>query len=456
MSSSAREDFTEAYEALHASVSRVLELASASLTCPELSVFLTKLEVECRRLPTAAHAMINQLGAQSSTTELGGSLRQALADRLHITPDAASRRIAEAAELGERRALTGEALPPLLPAAAKAKREGKIGDGHVKVIREFLRDLPASVDPWTREEAERQLADLAVNRRPDDLRGLAVELMNYLNPDGNFTDEEDRARKRGVTLGDQQSDGMSRISGYVSPELRSTIEAIEAKLGAPGMCNPDDDLPVVEGEPSEQAAPKDLRSKSQRLHDALNTGLRTLLKSGKLGQHNGLPTSIVVTTTLKELEAGAGRGLTGGGTILPMSDVIRLAGEAHHYLAVFDGGKTLALYHAKRLANAAQRLALYARCRGCTFPGCSARGYYADVHHVTPYAESGITDVNDLAFACKPHHGLLDNGWITRTNARGETEWISPAHLDHGQPRINKFHHPEAILCEPNEEDEPD
>jgi len=47
------------------------------------------------------------------------------------------------------------------------------------------------------------------------------------------------------------------------------------------------------------------------------------LASGKLGQHNGLPASIILTTTLKELEAAAGKGLTGPGTILPMSDVIR-------------------------------------------------------------------------------------------------------------------------------------
>ena len=82
-----------------------------------------------------------------------------------------------------------------------------------------------------------------------------------------------------------------------------------------------------------------------------------MLASGKLGQHNGLPASIIVTTTLAELEAAAGKGLTGGGSILPMSDVIRLARHAHQYLAIFDKGKALALYHTKRLAcRAANRL----------------------------------------------------------------------------------------------------
>jgi Domain of unknown function (DUF222) len=43
-----------------------------------------------------------------------------------------------------------------------------------------------------------------------------------------------------------------------------------------------------------------------------------------------------------------------------MSDVIRLASHAHHYLAIFDKGKALALYHTKRLASPAQRIVLHA------------------------------------------------------------------------------------------------
>ncbi|ORA68940.1 HNH endonuclease, partial [Mycobacterium heidelbergense] len=29
--------------------------------------------------------------------------------------------------------------------------------------------------------------------------------------------------------------------------------------------------------------------------------------------------------------------------------------------------------------------------------------------------------------------------------AHGDTEWIPPPHLDHGQPRTNPFHHPERF-----------
>jgi hypothetical protein len=93
---------------------------------------------------------------------------------------------------------------------------------------------------------------------------------------------------------------------------------------------------------------------------AANAALRALLASGKLGRHNGLPAFvIIVTTTPAELEAAAGRGLTGGGSILPMSDVIRLARHARHYLATFDKGKALAPYHTERLASPGQRIVLY-------------------------------------------------------------------------------------------------
>ena len=213
-----------------------------------------------------------------------------------------------------------------------------------------------------------------------------------------------------------------------------------AKLAAPGMCNPDDDTACVDGVPSEEAIERDSRSAAQRNHDGLTAALRAVLASGKLGQHNGLPASIIVTTTLAELEAAAGRGLTGGGTVLPMSDVIRLGRHARHYLAIFDKGKAVALYHTKRLASHAQRIVLYAKDRGCSAPGCDVKGYYCEVHHVTDYATCRTTDVNDLTFACGAQHRILKpGGWSTRKNAKGDTEWIRPPHLDRGQPPLETF-----------------
>ncbi|OMC20377.1 HNH endonuclease signature motif containing protein [Mycobacterium sp. SP-6446] len=448
MHSSSREEIEADYAALREVMSRIVAHRYDALTTPERLTLLEQLERETRRLRVPGHELINQVAVQAGPEELGGKLSRVLADRLRITRAEAARRVAEAADLGPRRALTGEPLPALLTATAAAEREGKIGAGHVDVIRRFFNQLPSSVDVNTRACAEAQLAGLAAQFRPDHLTNLARQLAAYLNPDGNFSDE-DRARRRGLNLSTQDIDGMSRLSGWLTPEARATLEAVLAKLAAPGMANPDDDTPTVDGPPAEEVARRDIRSTAQRNHDALNAALRALLASGKLGQHNGLPASIIVTTTLKDLESASGRGLTGGGTLLPMSDVIRLARHAHQYLAIFDKGEALALYHTKRLASPAQRIVLYAKDRGCTRPGCDVPGYLCEVHHVEDWATTHRTDINGLTLACGPDHKLVQpGGWTTRKRKNGDTDWIPPPHLDYGQPRTNTFHHPEKALYE--------
>ena len=116
--------------------------------------------------------------------------------------------------------------------------------------------------------------------------------------------------------------------------------------------------------------------------------------------------------------------------------MIRLAGHAHHYLAIFDKGKALALYHTRRLASPAQRIVLYAKDRGCTFPGCTVPGYLCETHHCNPYATNPVTDVNDLDPGLRPQPQTRRPRLDHPQKRRGDTEWIPPAHLDHGQPQF--------------------
>src|ERR1700729_1566617 len=244
MRSSDREEVVGVFDALRAGLKRALDLRCDALTTPERLALLQSCEQIRRLLPAVEHPLINQLSEQAEATELGGTLAAALANRLRITRAEASRRIHEAADLGERRALNGEPLPPVLPATAAAQRNGDLGAGHVAVIRGFVHRLPDFVDIETRAKAEAQLARLAGEHRPDELARLADTLTDCLNPDGDFTDI-DRARRRGITIGRQDIDGMSPISGYLPPEARATIDAVFAKLAAPGMCNSADDTPCV-------------------------------------------------------------------------------------------------------------------------------------------------------------------------------------------------------------------
>jgi hypothetical protein len=178
--------------------------------------------------------------------------------------------------------------------------------------------------------------------------------------------------------------------------------------------------------------------------------------SGELGQLNGLPVSIIIRTTIQDLVSRAGVGVTGGGTIMPIKDVIRMAAHANHHLAVFDGatGSALDLFRAKRIASPAQRIMLIGRDGGCTKPCCTVGAYGSQVHHVVAdWVDGGNTNVDELGLACGPDNRMVDQdgGWTTTINARGDVEWTPPPHLDTGQARVNHYHRPERLLHPPDE-----
>ncbi|HEX7322083.1 MAG TPA: 13E12 repeat family protein, partial [Mycobacterium sp.] len=301
MRSNTREEVVEAFDAATAAVGALLDLDFDALTTPERLGLLERCEVLRRRLPAVEHPLINALARVADPAELSGKLSYAMADRLRITRGEARRRVDEAAELGPRRTLTGEPLEPVLPAVAAAQRAGELGGAQVRVIRDFFDHLPDHVDLETREIAEAQLADLGSQYRPDELTKLAARLYDYLNPDGLFSDT-DRARHRTLILGRQGADGMTPINGLLDPQARATLDAVLARWAAPGMCNPADDTPCTSGTPSQQAIDADRRSAGQRNHDALTALGRAMLASGDLGQHNGLPASIIISVSLQELE----------------------------------------------------------------------------------------------------------------------------------------------------------
>ncbi|HZA09319.1 DUF222 domain-containing protein, partial [Mycobacterium sp.] len=110
-----------------------------ALTTPELFSVLEGAETGRRMLPVIEHRAINLVDERATPVELGGSLPNALADRLRITPAEARRRVRDAEQLGPRTSLTGEPLGPWWPATAAAQRAGQINNAHVGEIRRFFK-----------------------------------------------------------------------------------------------------------------------------------------------------------------------------------------------------------------------------------------------------------------------------------------------------------------------------
>jgi Domain of unknown function (DUF222) len=137
-----------------------------------------------------------------------------------------------------------------------------IGEDHLRVICRAIDLLPSCVSKTDRDDVEASLIRQASKSDAEIVKAAGRRIDEIFNPDGHF-DEADRARRRGLVLGQQGPDGMSRLSGWIDPETRCYVEAVAAAV-RPGRHLPDGTLAEVPDE----------RSSAQRCHDGIKLGSR--------------------------------------------------------------------------------------------------------------------------------------------------------------------------------------
>lgn len=438
----AREHIRAALDAID-DAHEVLRATSSDLVGNDFRIEVAeRLETQERTNRGLMYRVFGELADPSDGDGSTRAVRDALWKRLRITPHEINRRCKLAVRIRARRSLTGAPIPAELPALADAIEGGVVGEDHIRAVCDAIDVLPAAVAPTEITEAETALVDHASRVDAAILVKLGRRIADQLNPDGKFSDK-DRQRRRGLTLGRQGPDGMSKLTGLLDPQARAYFEAVDAAV-RPGRHNPDG------------TTGRDDRTPAQRRHDAFALAMATAIGSGKLGTHRGHPVTVVVTTSLAELNQAAqatgnpaipmpAPAHTGGGSRLPMRDLIAMAAHAIHYLAVFDDHTRRPLYlgRQKRVATADQRLICYGRDRGCTRPYCLVPGYHSEVHHAPPWATGGRTDADKLYFACGGDHADATEGRqhtvVTESGRLGWTDGTTP-------PEINRAHHPEELL----------
>lgn len=540
-----REAVLAAFDAYDSACEQLATLNFARMTPAELFELQSRREHRARTTAVADHRILAALQAQATPKDVGArTWAEILCTRMRISKDEADRRLADARDLGPRHGMDGELLEAALPACADALADGAINREHVREIRKALTTAAKHADPAACAELEGVLATAATGITPHTLRELATYALNTLNPDGDGPDLA--TRKRGITFGRQDVDGMIRVSGHVDAELGAYLKTITQVWGAPGVNNPADAEPVnnpvpnplmddagvsPDAEPMPPEAPaeprpaqpspvppeenwfpddasvlaelidhppepfaerrtalddamadaglstdelaerrsafdavpdnltasaRDTRTKAQRNHDALKAVMRDALMSKRLGQHGGLPVTVVVSTTLGELQDAAGIARTSAGTTMPIRDLIRLAAHAHHYLIVYREHTAEPLYlgRTKRLASKAQRLVMISRDRGCTMPNCPVAGIDCEgMHADLDWVRGGRTDITGLGLGCGSDNQLaFETGWTNSIGNDGRVHWHPPPLLDVGQDTLNHFHHPEELLRPPDED----
>jgi hypothetical protein len=406
------------------------ELLAASLTCltgDELLDGLRELETEKRRLAAVDHALIAEVEARGLAHEHAcRGTANLLMQLLRVSPAEATARVHAAADLGPRRSLTGDSLPPVFEQVAAAQAAGAISSAHARVVTSTIDALPAAVQAEHEQSVQALLVEQAQVMEPTLLRQVARRIIDTLDPDGTLTEERDRARRRDLSIR-QRRDGSGHVEGELSAICTEALLSVLESLGKP--------VSAQDGTP-------DPRTAGQRRHDGLQDALLTLLRSGELPACNGVAATIVLTMTPEQFDNRCGLVTTGHGATISVGQALSLAGDARIMPVRLTETREIAAYgDTHRIFTEGQRLALIARDQGCSFPGCTAGPAWCQAHHVTDFALTRRTSVDDGTLLCGFHHREHPNlGWTCRMTD-GLPYWTPPHWIDPEQrPRRNRVH----------------
>ncbi|MFL6164514.1 MAG: DUF222 domain-containing protein [Jatrophihabitantaceae bacterium] len=401
-------------------------------TDAQLLAEVVELEAELARLRYRQLAVLAELNARSVPGTLGfRGLSDLIAAQLRCGRAEARKRAQAVERFGARRSLIGEPLEPMLPATAAAFEAGEVGCEHAAAIAETVEAIPAAERAAHAAPVESTLVEHARTSDPRTIRLLGQRILAHLDPDGPSPDErrlQQAHRRLSLTC---LPDSTGLLDGRLTPACQAIWEAVLTPLAA---ARPDDALGA------------DDRSPAQRLHDAFEEAGRRLLATGELPDHAGLPSQLILTLSLTDVERRAGRATTHHGGTLTIDDALRLAADGGLLPAVLDDtGGILAYGRGRRLASPGQRKALFARDRGCTFPGCDRSAARSEIHHATDWATGGHTNLDSMAIACGYHNvEAPKQGWRT-VMLNGIPHWQPPDWHPTQQPQRNYLHHPELL-----------
>jgi hypothetical protein len=141
------------------------------------------------------------------------------------------------------------------------------------------------------------------------------------------------------------------------------------------------------------------------------------------------PEIMIVITKEKMFDDAAAAGIctTIDGVPLPVATVRKLLVDAKIYPVVLGGdGEILDFGRSRRFFTTAQKKAAAVRDLCCLFGDCDKPIRYADYHHCIPWADGGLTDIDNEAPTCDGCHDLLTNHGSRLERRNGTTYTYAP------------------------------
>jgi hypothetical protein len=398
------------------------------LSGPELLAVFREQERIKHQADLVELAVIAKLEARNVAFDLGAkNTVDLLRHACNIGARDAGGRVKLAAAVTERTTLTGVPVEPAHPQTAAALGAGQIS---VRAAGTIVRTVDAISD-FVVDEAgplfETSLIDFARDHDPETLGKYAHGLKIRLDQDGAYRDLERAQRRRGITPR-RRPDGSGPAEVELTSELHEYLATVFDTFGKPH--------PGPNGE-------RDLRTPAQRRHDALLEAMKLLFASGRLPTVNGCATTLVLHADVDDFAQNQGVAWTANGVAVPMGHAKGwLDPEARAILVLLSKTKGIVAYSDKhRLFTEQQRLAMFARDKGCSYWGCDATFAWTQAHHMTDWAITRRTSVDDGALACSANHATFERmGWRSEM-INGYAHWIPPSWVDPEQrPRRNHVH----------------
>ena len=157
---------------------------------------------------------------------------------LRLSPGESSRRVRAAAAVGERTSMLGQPLPPRRPHLAAAQHAGRVSPEQVSIIERALAQVDRrGFDPADIEEGEQLLVGFADIHAVNDLRILADQIMDRIDPDGTPPKDQLNQDRRHVEFhqcGDGSWSGTLRLTGSLGSQTAGPARTLGQTPHQPG------------------------------------------------------------------------------------------------------------------------------------------------------------------------------------------------------------------------------
>ena len=216
-----------------------------------------------------------------------------------------------------------------------------------------------------------------------------------------------------------QDDGMVSLRALLpAPEGAAVLQFLDANAA------PRTRLSAPDGDPD-----IDMRTRTQKMADALVRAFTTAAKSKDSSTQGGCAPTLLVTVPMREITKYADgtpalARVSRTQEFTPVAEAARVICDGAVQAAITDdNGNVLKLGRSQRLFSPTQRKALNVAYPKCATDGCTIPSVWTEAHHIKHWSHGGTTDLDNGINLCNFHHHQVHLEHLKLTRDSRTQKW---------------------------------